>query len=163
MLPIRRQSCSLVCSGVEGWIAGSVPIARGPGKARSAAVFECLQGDSGVRCGRHCSGGNAAVSEILEHVQFHGRLQWLPAGQTKSGVAQGATPDERSVERRVCDQLAACLARVFSSAVRQRSSAVSSSSCICRISSSCCSSCWRRSAIICSMMFSCFWLPALGS
>ena len=39
MLPIRRQSCSLVCSGVVGWIAGSVPIARGRGKARSAAAF----------------------------------------------------------------------------------------------------------------------------
>jgi len=77
MLPIRRQSCSLVCSGVAGWIAGSVPIARERGKARSAAAFGWLQGDSGVRCGRHCSGEHAAVSGILEHVQFHGRQQWL--------------------------------------------------------------------------------------
>jgi len=77
MLPIRRQSCSLVCSGVAGWIAGSVPITRDRGKARSAVAFGCLQGDSGVRCGRHCSGEHAAVSGVLEHVQFHGRQQWL--------------------------------------------------------------------------------------
>ncbi|MNM92775.1 hypothetical protein D3C81_1051190 [compost metagenome] len=52
---------------------------------------------------------------------------------------------------------------VSAMAARQRSSAVSSSSCICWMSRSCWSSCSRRSEIFCMKVSSCLRLPLEGS
>ena len=51
VLPIRRQSCSLVCSGVAGWIAGSVPILWGRPKSGDRLWCGC-----GVRMRRWAEG-----------------------------------------------------------------------------------------------------------
>lgn len=166
-MPSQRQPCSWVCSGVQADLAGSMPESRQP------TYGAACHGFAGAWRRRPCLQWQTLAGCEEGSVQFSGNcpLRWTLTGSAvrhgHSDAAGSAGGGRGRWSRRRggpgSAQLAVFFSRVACRAVRQRSSAVSSSSCICWMSSSCCSSCWRRSAIMASMMLSCFWLPALGS